>query len=230
MQITSAETAFIDGLLSEATRQAAKNPAIRRANWQTGLVTAVNTDGTVSIGTVRARRVESYQNPAVGDLIFLDQSGMGNWRALGRTAAASEVANQPYIPVWTSDGTNPVLNNGTLNGRFWKHGTYVKATINLGVGSQTTLGTGSYFWQLPTNMSATALYDTGTAQLLISGGNRWGGQAVLSPADTNRVGVFMPTAAANAALRRLSATNASPDGALNSSTQLRITVQYEAAS
>jgi len=79
-----------------AARQAGRDdPAVRGADWQTGTVTAVNTDGTVDVGTIRARRLESYLLPTVGDQIIISRSGIGSWAAIGRTASAASALGAP---------------------------------------------------------------------------------------------------------------------------------------
>lgn len=76
--------------IAGAARQAGRDdPKVRGSDWQTGIVTAVNSDGTVDIGTIRARRIHTYTNPAVGDQAVISQSGNGNWIALGRTATTT---------------------------------------------------------------------------------------------------------------------------------------------
>ncbi|WP_275558478.1 hypothetical protein [Streptomyces sp. 5-6(2022)] len=226
--MTSTVSDLADAIRLQAVTAGATEPTVRGADWQTAIVTAVGT-GTVDCGTITARRLESYQNPAVGDRIVITQSGNGNWLACGRTVGATEQAFLTYTPTWTADTTNPSLGNGSLVGRYWRYGTNVVGSINLTVGSSTTLGSGNYFWQLPTNAGPNGLIAIGSAQVLIAGGNRWPGQTVISPSDTNRVGVYMPTAAANSAIRRLSAANGSPDGALATNAQVRISFQYESA-
>ncbi|WP_458089526.1 hypothetical protein [Streptomyces malaysiensis] len=226
--MTSSIGDLADAIRLQAVTAGVAEPAVRGADWQTAIVTAVGA-GTVDCGTITARRLESYQNPGVGDRIVITQSGNGNWLACGRTAGATEQEFASYNPAWTSDGSNPALGNGTLTGRYWRSGSNVTGTINLTVGSSTNLGSGNYFWQLPTTAGPNGLIAVGSAQVLIAGGNRWPGQAVISPSDTNRVGVYMPTAAANSAIRRLSAANGSPDGALTTNAQVRITFQYESA-
>lgn len=88
--------AAVDGLVQ---RKGSTSPAVRGAEWRTGTVTAVNTTaGTVDVGDVRARRLESYQSPTVGDLIVITQSGAGNWVALGRTSTGADTAwTQPTL-------------------------------------------------------------------------------------------------------------------------------------
>jgi len=61
---------------------------------------------------------------------------------------------QGYTPTWTSDGTQPALNNGTLVGRFVRIGKTIHAYIQQAMGSTTTYGTGNYFWSPPIDASA----------------------------------------------------------------------------
>lgn len=226
--MTSSITDLADAIRLQAVTAGAAELAVRGADWQTATVTAIGS-GAVDCGVITARCLDSYQGRAIGDRVVIAQSGNGNWICLGRTAGATEQEFVSYTPAWTADGSNPSVGNGTLTGRYWRSGSNVTGTINLTVGSSTNLGSGNYFWQLPTNADPNGLIAIGSAQVLIAGGNRWPGQAVTSPSDTNRVGVYMPTAAANSAIRRLSAANGSPDGALATNAQVRITFQYEAA-
>lgn len=54
-----------------------------------------------------------------------------------------------YTPTWASSGVAPVLNNGTLFGRFQQRGQTVIGLIKLTIGNMTTLGTGFYTFTLP---------------------------------------------------------------------------------
>lgn len=82
--------------IAQAARQAGRDdPAVRGADWQTAVVTAVNADGTVNVGTIKARRLESYLVPTVGDQIIISRSGAGNWVAVGRTATAASALDSP---------------------------------------------------------------------------------------------------------------------------------------
>lgn len=69
-----------------ATTAGATSTAVRGADWRLGVVTAVGA-GTVDVGQIRARRLDSYTLPAVGDQIVITQNSAGNWLAIGRTAA-----------------------------------------------------------------------------------------------------------------------------------------------
>ena len=69
-----------------ATTAGATSTAVRGADWKLGVVTAVG-NGTVDVGEIRARRLDSYTLPAVGDTIVITQNSAGNWLAIGRTAS-----------------------------------------------------------------------------------------------------------------------------------------------
>ncbi|MGW0566063.1 hypothetical protein [Streptomyces tauricus] len=118
MQASSAEAALIDSLLTEAGRQAAADPAVRRADFQTATVTAVNlAAGTVDVGAIRARLVqETYRNPTVGDQVVLLQSGIRNWIALGRLSSGT--TDTPWTDAVLATG---FTHNGNSNGNVqWR--------------------------------------------------------------------------------------------------------------
>jgi hypothetical protein len=93
------------GITLAARQAGATDPTVRRADWQTAVVTSVNTDGTVDIGNVRARRLDTYVNPAVGDTVMVTQSGSGNWAALGRLAPSADADWTAYTPTVTGSGS-----------------------------------------------------------------------------------------------------------------------------
>ena len=82
-------------IAAAATQAGRDEPDVRRADVRTGTVTAVGAAGTVDVGDIRARRLESYQRPTVGDQILLVQGGTGNWWAAGRTATAASPLGEP---------------------------------------------------------------------------------------------------------------------------------------
>ncbi|MEU0001488.1 hypothetical protein ABZ069_31680 [Streptomyces microflavus] len=61
----------------------------------------------------------------------------------------------PYTPAWTGQTTNPVLNNGSLTGRYLKVGRTCHVQIELLMGSTTTYGSGGWVLSLPFAASAT---------------------------------------------------------------------------
>lgn len=111
-------------------RKGSSTPTVRRADWQTAVVTAVNSDGTVDIGDVRARRLETYLNAAVGDLIMVTQSGNGNWLAIGRTAPASDNEWTSYTPTVTNGGS---VTWTTRTGWYKRRGKTVEVCVYLAV-------------------------------------------------------------------------------------------------
>lgn len=54
-----------------------------------------------------------------------------------------------YTPVWSSTGTQPVLGDGTIYGRYTLLGRLVHLYIELIMGSTTTYGTGEYRFSIP---------------------------------------------------------------------------------
>lgn len=80
--------------LASAVTQRAKRageqaPSVRGADWRLATVTTVNGDGTVVVdGVLTVRRMAFYTGPTVGQVIRIDQSGNGNWVALGPLATS----------------------------------------------------------------------------------------------------------------------------------------------
>ncbi len=77
-------------LKQQATRAGEQAPSVRGSDWRLTTVTAVNTDGSVTADGMTIRRLETYTNPLVGELIVVSQSSSGNWIAWGRLAADSD--------------------------------------------------------------------------------------------------------------------------------------------
>lgn len=74
-----------------------------------------------------------------------------------------------YTPAWTSTGTAPSLENGTLNGVYWREGRMVRLKISFVAGSSTTFGTGTWSFSIPKtafagiSVGSALLTDTTTA-------------------------------------------------------------------
>lgn len=97
----------------------------------------------------------------------------------------AQLAWTAYTPVWTGSSTNPVINNGTLQGAYCKIGKLVNFRASITLGSTTTVGAGAYGLSLPpvntgatvteqlvTGMfydSSTGLYYRGVGRLAPSG-------------------------------------------------------------
>ncbi|MGW5173103.1 hypothetical protein ACWERY_01895 [Streptomyces sp. NPDC004082] len=99
----------------QAKRTGEREPSVRGADWQLATVTAVGA-GTVTAGGVLCRRLETYANPAVGDVIRIDQASNGNWLAVGRMATiADQLWTQPSLATgFTHDGNS----NGNVQYRM----------------------------------------------------------------------------------------------------------------
>lgn len=127
-----------------------------------------------------------------------------------------------YTPTWTAATTNPVLNNGTIVGRYIKIGLTVTAAIKLTMGSTTTYGSGIYRFGIPSTSAASMDY-IGTARL--NAVNSWNGLVVLgaSVADMN---AFFPTSAADS--RTITMNNAAPETLANGHI-FRACITYQSA-
>lgn len=106
--ITSVAADLADAIRAGAVAAGADSPQVRGADWQTAVVTAVGTDGTVTAGGIIARRISAYQAPAVGDLIHLMNSSSGNWLAVGRVAPSTTAGTWQPLPLasgWAAWGS-----------------------------------------------------------------------------------------------------------------------------
>ena len=74
-----------------------------------------------------------------------------------------------WTPVWTGATTNPVINNGTLTGRFQETRKWVTGTLRLLIGSTTTFGTGAWEFDLPVAAALAFDHVIGTVHIEDSG-------------------------------------------------------------
>lgn len=136
--------ALADAISSAAVQAGADDPKVRGADWQTAVVTAVGTDGTVTAGGIIARRARNYGDPTVGDLILVTNSGSGNWAALCKMAPAdgsdgwqSPTLTTPWINYVAAAGYTPARyrryadGDVALEGLIASNGTSVTGTSNL---------------------------------------------------------------------------------------------------
>ncbi|MGW4705002.1 hypothetical protein [Streptomyces sp. NPDC004285] len=130
---------------------------------------------------------------------------------------------QTYTPTWTAATTNPVLNNGTIVGRYKRIGKTVHLQIDLTMGSTTTYGSGAWSVTLPLQAAASSGSRIGTAQAL--GASRFAGQIVISSSATG-TSAFFP---ASSSVSNLSSVASGVPFAWASGNELRITATYEAA-
>jgi hypothetical protein len=79
-------------LAQRAKRAGEKAPTVRGSDWRLATVSAVASDGTVTADSLKVRRMETYQNPLVGDVVVIGQSSSGNWITHGRLSVGTETA------------------------------------------------------------------------------------------------------------------------------------------
>ncbi len=126
-----------------------------------------------------------------------------------------------YTPIWTATTTNPILNNGSLSGNFFRIQDLIIGQIFLVVGSTTNVGVGFYRFTMPTNISGNNVF-TATMQLLDN-----------SAGFTAYIGAGLPTLANsnNIEFRTHGAgtfTNAVPlPGGLANGDQMRVSFCYQ---
>lgn len=96
-----------DAMAKQSVAAGAATPAVRGGDWQTAIVTAAPGNGTVSVGVIVARCLDSYPSPAVGDSVFLTQSSAGSWVAVGRISSADAGVGGQLFRRKTADDAVP---------------------------------------------------------------------------------------------------------------------------
>ncbi len=96
-----------------------------------------------------------------------------------------------YTPTWSSTGTQPVLGNGTITGRYCLQGKRLDVVVNLTIGATTTNGTLLYSFSLPAGFTtaATAQYN-GQAWIVDSGTGYYIGVAHANAGATTFMAYF----------------------------------------
>jgi hypothetical protein len=142
---------------------------------------------TGSTGPTGSGIVSSTTAPGDTSLLWLDTAAT----AVGVDLDVWTV----YTPTWTAATTNPVLGNGSLVGRYKQIGEVVHFTMQLAIGSTTTLGTSYWRFTLPvtaqnTNYLFTAfINDNGTTfyQAMAVGETTSGFTLVVNTLNANSV-------------------------------------------
>ncbi|MFF8829339.1 hypothetical protein [Streptomyces sp. NPDC015131] len=118
---------LVDAVRQQAVNASVSTPAVRGADWRMATVATIAADGTVTTSDgIPVRRMETYVSPIVGDLIYITQSGAGDWLAWGRSstggvaigetvparkpistsrASTTTLAADPHLTVTASPGT-----------------------------------------------------------------------------------------------------------------------------
>ncbi|WP_406501971.1 hypothetical protein OHA04_37690 [Streptomyces sp. NBC_01590] len=218
--------ALADALTRQAVDAGASTPAVRGGDWRLATVATVGTDGTITTSDgIVARRLESYTNAAVGDLIRIDVSSSGGWTTPGRTAGAvTDPAWTSYTPVWTAATTAPSIGNGVRSGRYMLIGKTCHLAVRQASGTTTTVGAGNYSWSLPFTAAAHTVEYMGVARL--SGNSpTWIGQCVVGSGGTTASCTFPLNATASNA-GNLSAVSPEP---FTTSSVIRFSLTYQIA-
>ncbi len=116
-----------------------------------------------------------------------------------------------YTPTWASSGTQPVLgNNGAIVGRHKTIGKTVKVSIDLTIGSTTTVGTAFYNFSLPSTAANQGIHMLGDAAFFDTSLGGWNGGWTQVTANTATVSVFFdfpPPSASTFSAAQWSATH-----------------------
>ena len=179
----SSHQALADELARQAAAVGAATPEIRGGDWRQAVVATVGSGGTVTTTDgVVARRLESYLNPAVGDLIRIDASSTGDWTTPGRTATTAVRGWTSYTPTWTAGTTNPTIGNAVRTGRYQRFEKTCHVAIRLVPGSTTAFGSGGYRFGLPFPTADDVVEYVGSARL--TAGPTYIGQCFAGPGAT----------------------------------------------
>ena len=149
-------------------------------------------------------------------------AGIGGNVFIGGELTVAGTAWTSYTPTWTSSGTAPALNNGTLTGSYKQIGKTVFVRARLQIGSTTTTGTGNWRFALPVAAKDSA--GVVMSATFLDNGTNWYMGAVNCEYDGN-TGYVVPL------------TSASPSGAVtgtvpftwNTGDSLVFNGSYEAA-
>ncbi|RPK76607.1 hypothetical protein EES45_22880 [Streptomyces sp. ADI97-07] len=141
------QTQDLAAALRRHSKQAGESsPTVRGSDWRMATVATVGAGA--ALGTVTttdgiiARRLVSYDLPAVGDKIFVSQSSAGNWLALGPGAPTTGDGWQ--TPTFTAPWTN-YGSTGYRLPRFRRDGQWVVIEGLAATGGTSVTGTSTVF-------------------------------------------------------------------------------------
>jgi hypothetical protein len=106
---------------------------------------------------------------------------------------------QSYTPTWSSSGTQPVVGNGSVSGKWRRVGDTMEISAGISAGSTTTFGTGNYLISIPSGYSidtskltngASTAEPLGTASILDGGTLQYAGNVQYSTTTTVSVNAF----------------------------------------
>lgn len=126
---------------------------------------------------------------------------------LNALADGIQAAWTTYTPTWTASVVNPVLNNGSISGKYIQVGKTVHFWMKLTVGSTTTVGSGTYKLTLPVAPVAGHLGRFDLVYTDVSGGGQFRGITFGLSASTVQL-AYDQNGATNTPIQAL--TNTSP--------------------
>lgn len=205
-------------------QSAGADPTVRGANWRQATVATVSSNGTVTTTDgIVARRLESYPNPTVGDLIRID-SAAGGWTALGRLAT-SLGGWTAYAPTWGASTTAPVIGNAVRTGRYQLLTSRTcHVALRLVPGISTNVGAGTYTFSVPFPSADDVVEYVGTARLTAAS-ITYIGQCFLGP-NASVMNATFPASATPATAANM--THTTP-AAFASGHILRLNITYQIA-
>jgi hypothetical protein len=126
-----------DALYEQVVTVGAETPRVRGGNWQTAVVTAIGSDGTLTAAGISGiRRLAHFVDPAIGDTVVVEQNSFGNWVATGRLAtsvgewtALTPAANFSATPGYQAPRYRLVGRTVHLQGHFTKNATLVSGDV-----------------------------------------------------------------------------------------------------
>ena len=133
-------------------------------------------------------RTASYSTTLGASLVNTDAGELklgnsANTTISGITALTASLANtasyvtpyegawRSYTPVWTTDGTQPTLGNGSLTGAYKQIGKTCFVRLRLYWGTTTNSGTGTFYFSLP--VSASTSWGIQMPVSILDNGNAW---------------------------------------------------------
>jgi hypothetical protein len=126
----------------------------------TAAVGIISTAAAGGGGSAITIQTEGYTGDSFNDLVLQSPNagGVGSWNGTEFDANFFNAPVNTYTPTWTvAAGTNPVIGNGTITGRFIQLGKWVFFNVAVQSGSTTTFGTGNYLFSLPVTASTVTI-------------------------------------------------------------------------
>jgi hypothetical protein len=177
------ETTLVTGCATDFLRYDAttKKASVIGCRIQNGAAGTININGidNVFVGNTVAGNVD-VTSAANTTTVMNNQfaSGAIVTNSGNKANATLDQTNVSYTPVWSSDGTLPVLGDGAATGSYDRNGKDIHAYGVIGIGSTTTFGTGVYRFSVPfTNVGGNHI---GTARILDAGSVYYTGVANIS--------------------------------------------------